>query len=507
MKRDLTRLTDEAFDVVVVGGGIQGAWIAWDAALRGLRVALIEQDDFGAATSANSLRIVHGGLRYLARGDLRRMQVSIRERSALLRTAPTLVEPLAVLVPTEGLGTRSRPAFRAALAINDLLSRDRNRGLLPERHLPDGRVVSLEECRRRFPAFPASRATGGALWYDARVRKPERLTLALVKAAAARGAVAANYCRAEGMLFARGAGAGVVASDGVSGGRLEIRGRRVVISAGPWTPALAGEDPAGHPVAFALNLEVAGRLADAAVGVRSPSGPAVDPVIGGHRFIFLVPQDSTTLLGTWYAPWPAAGADPGALIRRGAEVLLAEFRTACPGLELEEADVVRTYWGLLPLKQGREPGRPGALADRDRVAGHRGAGGSDGMFSVEGVKFTTARGTAELAVDAVLASLRLSGRPCRTLTVRLDDGSSSRPEGMADQIRYAIREEMAVRLSDVILRRSSTGAPPGSTQAAVAAAARIAAGELGWSLARERAEIDDVLQRLAPFGPAPVPDA
>src|SRR5215217_6041067 len=106
MNRDLSRLAGTAHDLVVVGGGLHGACIAWDAAQRGLRVALIERDDFGAATSANSLRIVHGGLRYLARGDLRRMRQSIRERSTLLRIAPTLVEPLPVLVPTTGHGSR-----------------------------------------------------------------------------------------------------------------------------------------------------------------------------------------------------------------------------------------------------------------------------------------------------------------------------------------------------------------------------------------------------------------
>jgi glycerol-3-phosphate dehydrogenase len=503
MKRDLARLTDGTFDLVVVGGGIQGGWIAWDAALRGLRVALVERDDFGAATSANSLRIVHGGLRYLARGDLRRMQASIRERSALLRVAPALVEPLPVLVPTTGVGARSRPALLTALTLNDLLSAHRNRGLLPERRLPRGRLLPLAECRSRFPAFPASGATGGALWYDARVR-PERLALALIRSATARGAVAANYCRVDRILNHRGGAAGVAATDTLGGNQLEIRGRRVVVAAGPWTPGLAGGDPARTPMAFALNLEVSGRLAEVATGVRSPAEAPADPVIGGHRFIFLVPQDTTTLLGTWYAPWPATAADPDTLLRRGAEALLAEFRAACPALQLGAADVVRSYWGLLPLKEGREPGRPGALADRDRVAGHRELGGPEGMFSVEGVKFTTARGTAELAVDAVLASLGLAGRPCRTRAVRLDDEPPNRPGGMADQIRYAIHEEMAVRLSDVMVRRTSMAAPPGPTREAAAAVARIAAGDLGWGPAREQAEIDDVLRQLAPFGPVSV---
>jgi glycerol-3-phosphate dehydrogenase len=507
VKRDLPSLSGDTFDVVVVGGGIQGAAIAWDATLRGLRVGLIERDDFGAATSANSLRIVHGGLRYLARGDFRRMQASVRERSALLRIAPTLVEPLPVLVPTTGAGGRSRGALRVALAINDTLSANRNRGLAPDRRLPRGQVLSLEQCRQAFPAFPLSHASGGALWYDARLRRPERLALAFVQAAVARGAVAANYCRADRFLVDGGAVAGVRATDSLTGAEVEIRGRRVVIAAGPWTTALAGGDPGRTPLAFGLNLEVSRRLADVTAGVPSPSGPEDDPVIGGHRFIFLVPQDTTTLLGTWYAPWPSAGADPSLLARRGAEVLLAEFRSACPGLDLEEADIVRSYWGLLPLKQGRESGRPGALADRDRVADHGELGGPKGMFTVEGVKFTTARGTAELVVDRVVRSLGLGRRPCRTRWVRLDQELPPRPAGMVDLIQHTIREEMAVRLSDVMVRRTSMGDPPGPARQAVAAAARVAAGDLGWSPARELAEIDDVLQTLTPFGPPRVPAA
>nr|MBA3556113.1 FAD-dependent oxidoreductase [Gemmatimonadales bacterium] len=104
MRRELDRLTGRTHDLLVVGGGVHGACVAWDATLRGLAVALVERDDFGAATSANSLRIVHGGLRYLARGDLPRMRESIQERSALLRIAPDLVVPLPVLVPSAGRG-------------------------------------------------------------------------------------------------------------------------------------------------------------------------------------------------------------------------------------------------------------------------------------------------------------------------------------------------------------------------------------------------------------------
>ena len=151
MRRDLNQLGGIRHDVLVIGGGIQGACIAWDAALRGLKVALVERDDFGAATSANSLRIVHGGLRYLSRGDLTRMRESIRERSALLRIAPGLVEPLPVLVPTGGPGVPGRAAFGAGLVLTHLLSPTRNRHLDPRRRIAAGRLLSRPECLTALP--------------------------------------------------------------------------------------------------------------------------------------------------------------------------------------------------------------------------------------------------------------------------------------------------------------------------------------------------------------------
>jgi glycerol-3-phosphate dehydrogenase len=442
MTRDLARMAATAHDLIVVGGGLHGTCIAWDATLRGLRVALIERDTLGAATSRNSLRIVHGGLRYLARGDLRRMRESVRERTTLLRIAPSLVEPLPVLVPTTGHGLHGRSAMRAALHLTDLLSPDRNSGLDPAHVLPSSRLLGISECRRLFPAFPAMGASGGALWHDARLRDPEALARALASSAERLGAQVAEHCAMDRVLGAEGVVIGVAATDRLTGSPVEIRGRAVVLAAGPWTAEIAGEEPTRYPNAFALNIEVAGRLADVAVGVRTRTSVEDDPVVGGRRFVFLHPQERTTLLGTWYA-LPGA-SDVAELVTRGTAALLAEWRDTCPALPLAPTSVIGVQWGWLPLKQGREVGRPTALADRPRVVDHGRQGGLRGMFSVEGVKFTTMRRLAEWVADAVVDALGGAPAVCRTAHTRVDEGdegiglakplikdSGSAPEGLA----------------------------------------------------------------------------
>src|SRR5215211_1598203 len=146
MNRDLTLLSRNAYDVLVLGGGVYGAWTAWDAALRGLSVALVDKGDFGHATSSNTLRVIHGGFRYLQHGHIRRMRQSIHERMVLMRVAPHLVHPLPFLIPTYGHGMRGKGVLSLALVLNDLIGFDRNYRQDPQNYIPRGRVISKEEC-------------------------------------------------------------------------------------------------------------------------------------------------------------------------------------------------------------------------------------------------------------------------------------------------------------------------------------------------------------------------
>ena len=508
MRRDIPRLTETTFDLLIVGAGIHGACAAWDAALRGLSVAVVDQEDFGAATSANSLRIVHGGLRHLARGNLSLMRESIQERSTLLRIAPGLVKPLKVLVPTYGQGARGRLAHAAALAINDLVSAGRNRELDEAHSLPRGHLVSRDECLSHFPWFVTKKLSGGAVWYDAQLQHPERLTLSFLQAAANIGAVPVNYLRVDGLQASSGVVLGARATDRLTGTALQIRARAVLVTAGPWTDTLvatmSGKTHGPGPrQALGVNLVIKRHLADVALGVRARSTRQDDPVCGGHRFLFSAPQKKVTLLGTWYT---ADAPDPLAARERGVRALLQEFNDACPGLDLSEGEVMRCQWGWLPLKDGREPGRATALAERPRIADYRRALGVRNLVSAEGVKYTTARLVAEQALDRVFVLLGRPSPPCRTEELRLpgteaETSAESGAEPARGEILRAVRDEMAVKLTDVVFRRTGLGAAPGPVRFAVETAARTAGAELGWDTIRQNLEVEAVMRETAAPGP------
>src|SRR5262245_34233124 len=160
LRRDVAALADREHELLVIGGGIHGAAVAWDAAQRGLSVALVEAADFGGGTSWNSLRTIHGGLRHLQRADLGGLRESARERSVLLRIAPEVVRPLAFLVPTYGHGLRGREALAVALGLNDALTRGRNRDLPAERQIPASRILSPAEALARVRGLAADGLTG-----------------------------------------------------------------------------------------------------------------------------------------------------------------------------------------------------------------------------------------------------------------------------------------------------------------------------------------------------------
>ena len=251
VKRDLDRLR-EPFDLLVIGAGIYGAAIAWDATLRGLRVALIDRGDIGGGTSFNNAKTLHGGVRSLQGLRLDELREYVRERRALLRIAPHLVRPLTFVSPALGTLTRNRLAFTAYFRAYDLLARDRNEGVDRALHLEGTRILGRDAYLALDPLSDPARVTGGVAWQDGQMLHGERVTLAFAKAAAAKGAVIATYLRADTALVDGGRVRGVrcidvapqpaVAPPGAAHERaVDVSARLVVNATGPQGDRVAAQ--------------------------------------------------------------------------------------------------------------------------------------------------------------------------------------------------------------------------------------------------------------------------
>lgn len=527
MQRDLAALAGTNHDLLIVGGGIYGACAAWDATLRGLSVALIEQADFGSGTSANSLKIVHGGLRHLQRGDLRGLRRSIRESSALLRIASHLIRPLPFVIPTYARsGLRGRAVLGLGLKLADLVGWDRNEDLPYGRWFPPGRLLTRSECLELFPMFAADGLNGGALWYEGQMACSERLTLSFLLSAAERGAVLANYVKGNELLRQNGRVRGVKASDSLSGEAFEVRSRVVLNAAGPWAPLLA--PPQGRPTnwALAINLVSRRRLGAVAVGLESRRQ---------ERYLFLTPWRGSTLIGTAYRAF-VGSPEELRVCRQDAQALIDDCNEVCPALELSLGEVSFYHRGLVPLQpDGKKLAVKETLRDHERQSGYA------GLLSLAGPKYTTARRAAEMAVDRASAKLGRKTGPCRSDEIPIYGGES--PDGMpqsamesdasrgnvasrltrnhgsraasvarlfeespgwsepvhrgSDVVRgevlHAVQEEMALTLGDVVFRRTGLGAEGPPPPELLAAMATTMAAQLGWPEARRREEIERVL--------------
>ena len=548
MNRDLSRLADTVFDVVIIGGGIYGACTAWDAAARGLSVALLEKRDFASGTSSNSLKIIHGGLRYLQHGDVGRIRASVRERRILMRIAPHLVHPLPVLIPTFGYGMRSRWALSLALAVNDLLSFDRNRGLDGRNHLPRGRTISREECLHIVPGIDRPGLTGGAIFYDAQVYNSERLVLAFLRSSEQKGACLANYVEVVGFLQEADRVIGVRAKDQITGDTFEVHARAVVNTAGPWVGGVLGlikgrRLGSRFRFAKAINLVTPPLYKGYAIGVSGMNGYRdPDAVIDkGNRLLFITPWRGRSLIGTAYFACDEA-PDELRVTQAEVESFLDQINEACPSAGLGQNGVSLVHRGLVPIKGPDRQTGSIRLAKHHQIYDHR-HDGFEGLISVVGVKYTTARHVAERVVDLIFASLgcrppksgtsahplhggdvgvfetylrgevakrprglkedqvtrliRNYGSAYREVLRHLDghDGAAAQMDDLAvarAECLHGVREEMALKLSDLVFRRTELGTagPPGSGTLKIYAEAM--GEELGWNQARMEEEIQQV---------------
>ncbi len=520
MKRATRELADTDYDLIVVGAGIYGACVARDAALRGLRVALLDRGDLGNATSHNSFKLIHSGLRYLQHFDFRRVRQSIVETRFWLHAAPHLIRPLKFVMPTTGYGTRGALALWAAQQVHELIGLDRNKGLPPGWRLPAGRVVSKRECRALIPGLDPRGITGGAVWYDGQMQDADRILLECVLDAVGAGADAANYVGVEGLLGTRTTVKGVRVRDLLSGERFEIRGTITVNTCGPWASELLRLStqvqltPQMGVLAKGINIVTRRPLVhEHAIGVTSKR--ASDAVLGeSRRLYFITPWRGCSLIGTTQVPH-AGNPDDCRFTEEDAAALIADINAAYPPAELTLGDVCYCYGGLTPAEGATGDGE----AQRSRYANlldHERTHSIRGLISVIGVKYTTARLIAERTVDLVYSKLGRTLPPCmakhKTLPGALPAAlGQSAEEGRGPlhasksnivdegddnlfrlRCRRAVREEMAVRLADVIFRRTDLIARGRLTEQALQWCAEMMSAELDWTRQRRDTELEQV---------------
>ncbi len=518
MTRDLNALTARTFDLLVIGGGIHGLMAAYDAATRGLRVALLDRQDFGGAASFHHHRTLHGGLRYLQRGNLARMRQSVRERRTWASIAPQFIAPQAFAIPA-GFGGKPEPLLRAGFAADALLAWDRNWGLPPALRLPPGRVAGAYD-RDGLDTDDLLRPGSLGVWHDYRITHPERLTFSVAMAASHAGAVLGNYLDVVEPLREGRRITGVIARDAIDGIRLGVRARVTMNAAG----AGAGRVMAGFGIRKSPVLVKAMNF----VTRRPAPAVACGAATHGGRLLFALPWQGHLTIGTWHASTPC-GADATRVAPEDFRSYLDEINEAFPSLHLTEADVTLVQRGLVPAR--RTVGGV-TLAERAVVREHR-QDGIDGALSMIGVKYTTARAVAERAVTLAMAQLGMHG-VSRTATHRLPgqvpDNSLPPPvSGMDDDawrhlqrlygteagrvadharadpslarrivphlpitgvhVVHAVREEMALTLEDVILRRTGLGSAAYPGDEAVWAVERIMRQELGWTSTRAADEV------------------
>lgn len=450
----------DAYDLIVVGGGVYGVTLALEAARRGLRPLLLERGDLGGGVSWNSLRIVHGGLRYLQSMDLKRYRESVGERRWFMRHFPNQVRPLPCLMPLYGKGMKRPGVFRVALKMNDWMSRSRNAGVPEANHLGGGRVLGADALAARFPGVRTDGLQGGALWHDGQMVNSQRLMMEMYRWAGACGAVVLNYTEALSLEVQAGKAVGVVARDLVGGGEVTLRAPVVVNAAGPWCAGLAEQwgGPAGElfipSLAFNMLLDRA-PLSDAAV--------AVTPCYAGARTYFVHNERHRLLAGTYHA---ACGADgePVEPLDRLVAKFIDDLNDAVPGMGYKASDVVRVYAGQLPAASAGDE----ETSHHPVWVDHAKRGGPRGLVSVSGVKYTTARRVAEQTLFKIdwpgkrPAAQATGERPADVVGPALDELGPQTAVGdtLVRAARDLMQHEAVVTLEDLMLRRTAWALDP-----------------------------------------------
>ena len=391
--RDPAGFADNTYDLIIIGGGIYGVMLSFEASKRGLKSLLLEKADFGGATTANTLRIIHGGFRYLQHLDFQRFRDSVAERGWFLKTFPDLVKPLPCIMPLYVKGLRRPSVLRLALGINDFLSRRRNVGVSSNGHLPNGRIIGTDEIDDICPLIYSADAVGGAVWYDAFMLDSERIVIELLERSCENGSRALNKVIAEELLLERNKVRGVSARDLENDTIHKFRSDVVINAAGPWCREVAAKFDRDIPELFLDSIAWNVLFNKPAT---SSHAVAVKPQKPNSRTYFLVPWKNKLLVGTGHAPWQNGIENPipgDAMLNS----FIDDLNFAVPELNVGFKDIEHVFSGLLPVKKSGSVN----LTRREVILNHADHGGPRGFYSISGVKFTTSRLVAEKTLQLI----------------------------------------------------------------------------------------------------------
>lgn len=534
-------------DVCIVGGGITGLAIAREAAERGLSVILIEKDDFGHATSAATSKLIHGGLRYLENFEIGLVRESLRERRVLSCAAGHLVKPLSFLIPAYPWNKPGRFLMRMGLWTYDVLSFDRNHHVPDDKRMPASRYLSKKEITELEPRIDSPELKGGFQYYDAQSLHPERLSIAFLKSAVEKNAVAWNHAKATGFITEEKNGRtkvlGVEVQDTISGNTASIRSKIVINASGPWMDLvlklLKNKTPVSLQRSKGIHLITDKVLGNNAVFFRTKTG----------RHFFVVPWQGYSIIGPTDKPF-TDHPDNLEPTEDDVDELFNDINDTIPGSPLQRNQIRQIPIGIRPLIFS---GKSTYRASRKYEIYNHADQGIDRLMSVAGGKWTTSR---QLGEDVILQALKTEtlndlpvhdvdtsvlplygspgfGNPADVYTefaLRLY-GMPELPEAnhrhlieiygtehtevlkllqknpalakplwnehpdadIQAQVLYAVEKEGAQTLSDILLRRTAAGTLGCPDTKTLESAARLAAKPLKWNASRIKKEVNDYL--------------
>ena len=537
LKRYVEEETGQKFDLIIIGGGITGAAVAYIAAARGLSVALFEKKDYGGATSAATSKLIHGGLRYLANGELKLVRESLRERRILGNIAPNFVYPLPFLMPNYKKWKGNIWKMLMGMYVYDMLSYDKKDTWDKSKKLENHRLISHRKTVRLEPNLKMKDLRNAFYFFDYQSIFPERLTLAFIKSAAEYGARVSNYTPVEGFIFENGNRIkGVRVRDVFSGEAKNIHADLVVNCGGTWADKIlnlaANKDTAAHKVKRSEGIHIITRkiAGNHVVSLKKKNG----------GFLMIMPWRDHSLIGTTDKEFYGDPDNYHVSMDSINEILNTVNESY--GKKISAGEIVHAYGGLRPLVDDQTKGT--FETSRKYEVYDNAADGIEGMITVEGGKYTTSRGLAREVLklvsaklarvmsDPVSDNLYLSGCEIRDMKqfmirqhlnykdfsrntveyvsrnygteskvvfqIARDDQRYARVVShdgeILAEVVYAIRYESARTLRDIMLRRTGTGTLGKPGEDIIAEVTAIASEMLNWDKKRTEEEVASLMR-------------